>query len=66
VTQKLDEIWREKEGCVILFNWLSFLKEESLAFLGIGDEGIDISEIIGEDDLQKNSAQNEEAKLAVG
>ncbi|KAK5918238.1 hypothetical protein CgunFtcFv8_003017 [Champsocephalus gunnari] len=33
--RRLDELWEENEGCVILFTWIQFLKEEALDFLGI-------------------------------
>ncbi|XP_047464002.1 E3 ubiquitin-protein ligase RNF14 [Mugil cephalus] len=33
--RRLDELWEENQGCVILFTWIQFLKEETLAFLGI-------------------------------
>ncbi|KAK3099874.1 hypothetical protein FSP39_011069 [Pinctada imbricata] len=33
--EKLDEIWIENEGCVIVFMWSSFLQEESFDFLGL-------------------------------
>lgn len=33
--QRLDELWEENQGCVILFTWIQFLKEEALDFLGI-------------------------------
>ena len=37
LTEKLEQIWREIGGCVILFDWFSFLKEQSLSYLSIGD-----------------------------
>lgn len=33
--RRLDELWEENQGCVILFTWIQFLKEEALDFLGI-------------------------------
>ena len=33
--RRLDELWEENQGCVILFTWIQFLKEEALEFLGI-------------------------------
>ncbi|TRY58036.1 hypothetical protein DNTS_022691 [Danionella cerebrum] len=33
--QKLDEIWEENKGSVVLFTWIQFLKEETLQFLKI-------------------------------
>lgn len=33
--KRLDELWEENEGCVILFTWIQFLKEETLDFLEI-------------------------------
>lgn len=31
----LDQLWGENQGCVVLFTWVQFLKEEALDFLGI-------------------------------
>ncbi|XP_043925210.1 E3 ubiquitin-protein ligase RNF14-like isoform X2 [Protopterus annectens] len=33
---QLDEIWKERRGCVVLFSWMQFLREETLCFLNIG------------------------------
>lgn len=33
--KQLDEIWQECQGCVVLFSWMQFLKEETLSFLKI-------------------------------
>ncbi|CAM9330437.1 unnamed protein product, partial [Lampetra planeri] len=33
--RRLDKLWEENQGCVILFTWMQFLKEEALNFLGI-------------------------------
>lgn len=33
--RRLDELWEESQGCVILFTWIQLLKEEALDFLGI-------------------------------
>lgn len=33
--RRLDELWEENQGCVILFTWIQFLKEEAVDFLGI-------------------------------
>ncbi|XP_063059264.1 E3 ubiquitin-protein ligase RNF14 [Engraulis encrasicolus] len=33
--KRLDELWEENEGCVVLFTWIQFLKEETLDFLEI-------------------------------
>lgn len=33
--KRLDELWEENQGCVVLFTWVQFLKEEALDFLGI-------------------------------
>lgn len=35
--KKLDELWKENKGMVILYIWTQFLKEESMSVLGIGD-----------------------------
>ncbi|CAB1453593.1 unnamed protein product [Pleuronectes platessa] len=33
--RRLDELWEENQGCVILFTWIQLLKEEAVDFLGI-------------------------------
>ncbi|XP_073680786.1 E3 ubiquitin-protein ligase RNF14 [Garra rufa] len=33
--KRLDELWEENQGNVVLFTWMQFLKEESLESLGI-------------------------------
>ncbi|XP_043925214.1 E3 ubiquitin-protein ligase RNF14-like isoform X1 [Protopterus annectens] len=33
---QLDGIWKENKGCVVLFSWMQFLREETLHFLNIG------------------------------
>ncbi|XP_057677466.1 E3 ubiquitin-protein ligase RNF14 isoform X2 [Corythoichthys intestinalis] len=33
--RRLDELWEENRGCVVLFTWIQFLSEEVLEFLGI-------------------------------
>lgn len=33
--KRLDELWTENNGTVILYTWTQFLKEESLEYLGI-------------------------------
>ncbi|KAK7926315.1 hypothetical protein WMY93_008625 [Mugilogobius chulae] len=33
--RRLDELWEENQGCVILFTWIQFLKEEAVDFLCI-------------------------------
>ncbi|XP_077449133.1 E3 ubiquitin-protein ligase RNF14 [Stigmatopora argus] len=33
--RRLDELWEENQGCVVLFTWIQFLSEEVLEFLGI-------------------------------
>lgn len=33
--RKLDELWEENQGNVVLFTWIQFLKEETLDFLTI-------------------------------
>jgi hypothetical protein len=52
LTEKLKELSAENEGCVLLFTWLSFLKEEVLTFLNI-ENFLDISETIRERESEK-------------
>ncbi|XP_072256988.1 E3 ubiquitin-protein ligase RNF14 [Pyxicephalus adspersus] len=33
--QRLDDLWVENRGCVVLFAWMQFLKEETLEYLKI-------------------------------
>lgn len=33
--KRLDDLWEENHGCVILFTWIQFLKEEVVDFLSI-------------------------------
>lgn len=33
--KRLDELWEEIHGSVVLFTWIQFLKEEALDFLGL-------------------------------
>ncbi|XP_068187354.1 E3 ubiquitin-protein ligase RNF14 isoform X2 [Antennarius striatus] len=33
--RRLDELWDENQGCVILFTWIQFIKEEAMDFLSI-------------------------------
>ncbi|XP_053319323.1 E3 ubiquitin-protein ligase RNF14 [Spea bombifrons] len=33
--QHLDDLWQENAGCVVLFAWMQFLKEETLQYLNI-------------------------------
>ncbi|TNN47273.1 E3 ubiquitin-protein ligase RNF14 [Liparis tanakae] len=33
--RRLDELCQENRGCVVLFTWIQFLKEEALGFLGL-------------------------------
>ncbi|XP_063302239.1 E3 ubiquitin-protein ligase RNF14-like [Pelobates fuscus] len=33
--QHLDELWKRKSGCVVIFTWTQFLKKETLEFLSI-------------------------------
>ncbi|XP_062867361.1 E3 ubiquitin-protein ligase RNF14-like [Trichomycterus rosablanca] len=33
--KRLDELWLEKQGSVVIFTWIQFLKEEAVYFLGL-------------------------------
>ena len=33
----MDELWEEMSGCVVMFYWSQFLKDESLTLLNITD-----------------------------
>ena len=43
--KKLDELWNENEGEVILFIWTSFLKDETLDFLNVTSP-LDLSNVV--------------------
>ena len=53
LTQKLDLIWNDLSGCVTLFCWLAFIKQETLSFLNIY-QSLDISEVIQENEEAQN------------
>ena len=38
LTKKLKETWQDAGGCVVLFLWMSFIKDELLDFLEIHSE----------------------------
>ncbi|KAF6210940.1 hypothetical protein GE061_014053 [Apolygus lucorum] len=42
ICEKLDALWNEWKGSVILYTWTNFLKEESMDFIGVKDV-LDIS-----------------------
>ncbi|XP_060792538.1 E3 ubiquitin-protein ligase RNF14 isoform X2 [Neoarius graeffei] len=33
--KRLDDLWQENQGSVVLFTWIQFLKEEALEFMGL-------------------------------
>ncbi|XP_052443946.1 E3 ubiquitin-protein ligase RNF14-like isoform X3 [Carassius gibelio] len=50
--RRLDELWEENQGNVILFTWMQFLKEETLDFLGI-QSPLEIQSIESESGLKQ-------------
>ncbi|XP_051960417.1 E3 ubiquitin-protein ligase RNF14-like [Xyrauchen texanus] len=56
--KRLDELWEENQGSVVLFTWIQFLKEETLEFLGI-QSPLEIQSI--GDKLQCESVQKQAA-----
>ena len=56
--QKFQEICTENFSCVILFIWISVIKDELLEVLDIKDDSINIDELVkfDEDKLGENSA----------
>ncbi|XP_003745898.1 E3 ubiquitin-protein ligase RNF14 [Galendromus occidentalis] len=44
ICARLDEMWKENENMIIVFNWVDFLENELLNFLGIADE-IDLKKL---------------------
>ncbi|XP_051960548.1 E3 ubiquitin-protein ligase RNF14-like [Xyrauchen texanus] len=56
--KRLDELWEENQGSVVLFTWIQFLKEETLEFLGI-QSPLEIQSI--GDKLQCESVQKQSA-----
>ena len=59
--QKLLELREEQGGGVILFTWLSFLQEDSLAFLGM-ENVIRVAELCEADQSEASSDHVEEVK----
>ncbi|KAK6173372.1 hypothetical protein SNE40_016838 [Patella caerulea] len=56
--QRLDELWEENKGMVILFTWINFLQEELFDFLQLSSP-LDIRNIV----ISHNSSKNEENNL---
>lgn len=44
ICKQLDNLWIEGDGEVVLYQWIQFLKEETLSFLSI-DRSLDITEL---------------------
>ncbi|XP_067221577.1 E3 ubiquitin-protein ligase RNF14-like [Chanodichthys erythropterus] len=60
--KRLDKLWEENRGNVILFTWIQFLKEETLEFLNI-QSPLEIRTIGGQP--QYESGQNQAVDTAV-
>ena len=60
--RKLDEIWEENRGDVVLFSWISFLKDESIEYLDISSP-LNISNVIQRHKKHK-PLQNIEVKVS--
>ncbi|XP_067306261.1 E3 ubiquitin-protein ligase RNF14-like [Pseudorasbora parva] len=60
--KRLDELWEENRGNVVLFTWIQFLKEETLEFLNI-QSPLEIQTIGGQP--QYESGQNQAVDTAV-
>lgn len=62
--RRLDELWEDNQGCVILFTWIQFLKEEVVDFLGIKSP-LEIQRAKSSDQRKKSEPtdKNEEKKL---
>ncbi|XP_077183044.1 E3 ubiquitin-protein ligase RNF14 [Paroedura picta] len=58
----LDNLWEENRGCVVLFAWMQFLKEETLGYLNITSP---YEPKICEQEHKPNGAHNEEACCAI-
>lgn len=63
--RRLDELSEENQGCVILFTWIQFLKEEVVDFLGI-ESPLEVPRAKSSDQRKKSesavSDKNEEKK----
>lgn len=64
--RRLDELWEENQGCVILFTWIQFLKEEVVDFLAIKSP-LEIHRAKSSDQRKKlePADKNEEKKLEI-
>ncbi|XP_028838779.1 E3 ubiquitin-protein ligase RNF14 [Denticeps clupeoides] len=54
--KRLDELWEENCGSVILFTWIQFLKEEFFAFLDIQSSLDVVRTIPGQSERKRNEA----------
>lgn len=63
---RLDELWEENQGCVILFTWIQFLKEDAVDFLSIKSP-LEVYRAKSSDQRKKTEPadKNEEKKLEV-
>ncbi|KAK7172176.1 hypothetical protein R3I93_004473 [Phoxinus phoxinus] len=60
--KRLDELWEENSGNVVLFTWIQFLKEETLEFLNI-QSPLEIQTVAGQPHYE--SGQNQAVDTAV-
>ncbi|KAK7172175.1 hypothetical protein R3I93_004472 [Phoxinus phoxinus] len=60
--KRLDELWEENRGNVVLFTWIQFLKEETLEFLNI-QSPLEIQTVAGQPHYE--SGQNQAVDTAV-
>ncbi|XP_056121967.1 E3 ubiquitin-protein ligase RNF14-like [Rhinichthys klamathensis goyatoka] len=58
--KRLDELWEENRGTVVLFTWIQFLKEETLEFLNL-QSPLEIQTIGGQPHYESGQNQSDTA-----
>ncbi|KAG1932857.1 E3 ubiquitin-protein ligase RNF14-like [Pimephales promelas] len=56
--KRLDELWEENRGTVVLFTWIQFLKEETLEFLNL-QSPLEIQTIGGQPHYESGQTQSD-------
>ncbi|XDV31810.1 hypothetical protein PO909_002763 [Leuciscus waleckii] len=60
--KRLDELWEENRGNVVLFTWIQFLKEETLEFLNI-QSPLEVQTIGGQPHCESGQIQAEDTAV---
>ena len=59
MSSHLDRIWSENANCAVLFQWVTFLEEESLQSLGM-DQGLNVGTLVDREREKRRKRRREE------